>query len=101
MHNRLWHSLSEFDVESYTVYAYFVKRLLLKGGSLFTLIFYVCGVGLGVRRPPNTLYDNRRTMCMTAVVPPVCRSSNNLHIAIKAIALCLNCSRKMIQTSCF
>lgn len=70
MHNRLWHSLSEFNVESYTVYAYFVKRLLLKGGSLFTLIFYVCGVGLGVRRPPNTLYDNRRTMCMTAVVPP-------------------------------
>ena len=58
MHNRLWHSLSEFNVESYTVYAYFVKRLLLKGGSLFTLIFYVCGVGLDVRRPPNALYDS-------------------------------------------
>ena len=71
MHNRLWHSLSEFDVESYTVYAYFVKRLLQKGGSLFTLIFYVCGVGLGVRRPPNTLYDSRRMMRTTAVVQPV------------------------------
>lgn len=71
MHNRLWHSLSEFDVESYTVYAYFIKRLLLKGGSLFTLIFYVCGVGLGVRRPPNTLYDSRRMMRTTAVVQPV------------------------------
>lgn len=58
MHNRLWHILSVFNVENHTVYTYFIKRLLLKGGSLFTLIFYVCGVGLGVRRPPNTLYDN-------------------------------------------
>ena len=58
MHNRLWHILSVFNVENHTVYTYFIKRLLLKGGSLFTLIFYVCGVGLGVRRPPNTLYDS-------------------------------------------
>lgn len=71
MHNRLWHILSVFNVENHTVYTYFIKRLLLKGGSLFTLIFYVCGVGLGVWRPPNTLYGSRRTMCMTAVVQPV------------------------------
>ena len=101
MHKHLWHSLSVFDVESYTVYAYFVKRLLLKGGSLFTLIFHVCGVGRGVRRPSHVLCGICHTMCMAVVVHIVRQPSNRYAFTIKRIDFCLKRDRLMIQTACF